>query len=309
MYPKTSELEQELIARLKENAGGNARAMSATIIALSSKTYAEEVDRWIESLMGRRPARLLHLRGYSKDGLQSWSSARCALDRQDRGICFEDVYIETPDDGAYQGRIWGPLILRELPAILVWTLGPEALNSCEYDCVERVDLTIINGSWDLKHYKRGLAAYRDAVVGALHAANPLVDLTWEQLLPLRYALSRLFDPPYTGYVEQLRDVSIRVSDPWALHLLKGWIQDRTRSKGVRIDGVLDPEYPDFTGAIFCTFSDGSASGLEIHKPKTAELRYRDGKELQVSLPDSSIGAIFERIIDTPLVDPLYKRAI
>lgn len=309
MYPKTSELEQELIARLKENAGGNARAMSATIIALSSKAYAEEVDRWIESLMGRRPARLLHLRGYSKDGLHSWSSARCALDRQDRGICFEDVYIETPDDGAYQGRIWGPLILRELPAILVWTLGPEALNSCEYDCVERVDLTIINGSWDLKHYKRGLAAYRDAVVGALHAANPLVDLTWEQLLPLRYALSRLFDPPNTGDVEQLRDISIRVSDPWALHLLKGWIQDRTRGKGVRIDGVLDPEYPDLTGTISCTFSDGSASSLEILKPKTAELRYRDGKELQVSLPDSSFGAIFERIIDTPVVDPLYKRAI
>jgi len=309
MYPKTSELEKELMDRLKENAGGNARAMSATIIALSSKAHAEEVDRWIESLMGRRPARLLHLRGYSKDGLHSWSSARCALDRQERGICFEDVYIETPDDGAYQGRIWGPLILRELPAILVWTLGPEALNSCEYDCVERVDLTIINGSWDLKHYKRGLASYRDAVYGALQASNPLVDLTWEQLLPLRYGLSRLFDPPYTQDLNQLRDISIRVSDPWALHLLKGWVQDRTRGRAVHIDEILDPSYTDFSGAIRCTFSDDSISSLEIRRLNMAELRYRDGKTLQISLPDSSMGAILERIVDSPVVDPLYKRAI
>ncbi len=309
MYPRTSELEQELHERLTEHGGANARAMSATMIALSSKAHADEIDHWMESLMGRRPVRLLHLRGYSKDGLHSWSSARCALDRQERGICFEDVYIETPDDGAFQGRVWGPLVLRELPAILLWTLGPEALTSCEYDCAERVDLTIINGSWDLQHYKRGLTSYREAVYSALQASLPLVDLSWEQLVPLRYAMSRLFDPPYTKDLEELRKVSIHSADPWAIHLLKGWIQDRTKGRVIQVDSQLDPDYPAFTGAIECTFSDGTTSGLAIHNPKSAELRYRDGKLLQISLPDSSMGTILERIVDAPVVDPLYKRAV
>ncbi|WP_304224276.1 glucose-6-phosphate dehydrogenase assembly protein OpcA [Gracilinema caldarium] len=309
MYPKISVLEQELMARLKEHTGGNARAMSATIITLSSKAHAEEVDRWTESLMGRRPARLLHLRGYAPDGLHSWSSARCALDRQERGICFEDVYIETPDDSAYQGRIWSALVLRELPALLVWTLGPEALNSCEYDCAERVDLTIINGSWDLKHYKRGLAVYRDAVASALQSNKALVDLSWEQLLPLRYAFSRLFDAPHTQDIDLLRTINIQVSDPWTLHLLKGWIQDRTKGKSIQIDGRLEPSYQDGTGQISCTFADGTLSAIEVHTSRQAELRYRDGKSLQISLPDASIGAILERIVDSPVADPLYKRAL
>ncbi|MEW6564998.1 MAG: glucose-6-phosphate dehydrogenase assembly protein OpcA [Spirochaetota bacterium] len=309
MYPKTSQLEQELMARLKENAGGNARAMSATIIALSSKAHADEVDQWVESLMGRRPARLLHLRGHSPDGLRSWSSARCALDRNDRGICFEDVYIETPDDAAYQGRIWGPLVLRELPALLIWTLGPEALNSCEYDCSQRVDLTIIHGSWDLKHYKRGLPSYRDAVLGALHSSNPLVDITWEQLLPLRYAFSRLFDMPYTQSIEDLNQIFIRLADPWALHLMKGWIKDRTKGRSIQIDGILDPDYRDYSSEITCTFIDGSRASLMVRTPKQAELRFRDGKLLQVSLPDASIGAVLERIVDSPVMDTLYLRAL
>ncbi len=309
MYPRTSELEQELIARLKENAGGNARAMSATIIALSSKSHAEEVDLWVEALMGRRPARLLHLRGYSPEGLHSWSSARCALDRQDRGICFEDVYIETPDDGAFHGRIWGPLVLRELPAILLWTLGPQLLNSCEYDCSERVDITVINGSWDLKHNKMNLAAYRDAVLSALHASLPVVDISWEQLLPLRYALSRLFDSPYAQDIGLLREITVHLADPWSLYLMKGWIQDRTKGIPVHIDGVLDAAYHESTGAIACFFSDGSRSTADIRNPKQAELCYRDGKRLQVSLPDASIGTILERIVDSPVADPLYLQAI
>ena len=309
MYPKTSELEQELVARLKENAPGNSRAMSATIIALSSKADADEVDRWIEALMGRRPARLLHLRGFSPDGLHSWSSARCALDRQERGICFEDVYIETPDEAAYQGRVWGPLVLRELPAILLWTLGPELLISCEYDCSERVDVTIINGSWDLRRYKRGIALYRESILGALNASNPLVDITWERLLPLRYAFSRLFDAAYAKAINDLRSVSIHVSDPWALLLLKGWIHDRTRGQTIHIDGHLETTYTEFSGSIICDFSDDTSAGMEIVTSKSARLQYRDGKVLQISLPESSMGATLERIVDSPVMDALYKRAL
>ncbi len=232
-YPKASDLERDLSTQLKDSAAGNARAMAATVVAVSEAGQAAELDALVDELMGRRPARVLHLRS-GATAARSWSSTRCALDRQSRGVCFEDIYIETSDDAALDGRIWGPLVIREMPALLMWTLGPGLLVGCGYDCAERVDLTIIDGSRDLRTLGIPADRYRTQVQGAVAGLSALVDLAWERLLPLRFALARLFDDAAASRLPDVEELVIRGLDLWSAGLLAGWMRDR-----------LDPVKADF----------------------------------------------------------------
>ncbi|MFQ3547858.1 MAG: glucose-6-phosphate dehydrogenase assembly protein OpcA [Termitinemataceae bacterium] len=308
MFPKISSLEKELAENVKSQAAGNARAMSATLITLSSYKDATEIDQWLEHLMGRRPVRLIHVRGNAPHGNRHWTSARCAIDRQARGICFEDIFIESSDDAVYHGRVWGPLVLRELPALLLWNLNLQLLNSCDYDCQERVDLTIIDGSRTSQIQTNALVRQREIILSNLEGDRPLVDLVWEQLIPIRYAFSRLFEGSQSPTAKDIEAIKIAISDPWAAFLLKGWLQDRC--KGCPVE-VLQTDTKDTLplASIESIFVDGTRGQADVVSPRRAVIKKPDGKALQISLPDNSIGAILERLVDTPRPDPLYHRAL
>jgi len=199
--PKSSILERELVSRIRDSAregeSATARAMAATVIVASDSIRAASADATIDRLMGRRPARVLHVRSGSEGPSRAWTSARCALDRASRGVCFEDIFIESPDEEALDPRIWGPFLIRELPAILFWNFGPGALTECGCGpfCAERVDLVVADGSLDFNFIQGGGDApvrnFIDAILQTIADAPAYSDLAWERLENLRLAVARL----------------------------------------------------------------------------------------------------------------------
>ena len=381
-YPTTSELEAALFAKLEASTAGNARAMTATIVGVSDAPEAQALDDVISTLMGRRPVRVLHLRSDSSEDHRSWASARCSMDRQSRGVCFEDIYIESPDDSALESRVWGPLVIRELPALLLWTLDLRLLSGCGYDCAQRTDLTIIDGSraCAARHLDPRSCAeiLRSAAEGEASAASGgnagadaalqgivLADLAWERLLPLRWAFSRLFDGPYAADLEGIEDLRIEGLDPWAAELFSAWVKDRlailgskslggqnairiysldreqvapgSRTTGPRITGpritgsapiASDPIGPDsgkaaslrggaepwgcgkpWEGSLECGLSRGRTCSVRSVGQFQGRLTFSDGRTLDLVFPENGLGTILERLVDAPVGDPLYMRAL
>lgn len=311
-----STLERELVAQLRESSADNARAMAATVVVVSSAEEAPALDALVDSLMGRRPARVLHLRGNVSTGFKTWSSARCSLDRQSRGVCFEDIFIETPDDSAYEGRIWGPLVIRELPALLIWTLGAGYLLSCGYDCADRVDLTIIDGEQDIRSNNLSPKEYRDQVASVLDSIGALVDLSWERSLPIRHAAARLFDGAFADRLNYLERVRIQGFDPWTTALLGGWIRDRLsfREGAMVIDTVPLHSPGQKQGIGFLLSGSTEKTSVEFIDPWHGQLQFFDGRSIDLSFSSSGFGssesgAILERLVDAPVADPLYRRAV
>ncbi len=307
-YPKASDLERDLTSQLKYTAAGNARAMAATVVAVGEAAGAAELDALVDALMGRRPARVLHLRSRAAQA-GSWSSARCALDRQSRGVCFEDVYIETTDNSALDGRVWGPLVIREMPALLIWNLGPGLLAGCGYDCAERVDLTILDGSRDLRALDVDLDRYRSQMQGAVAGVSALVDLAWERLLPLRFALSRLFDGPGAPDPRGIEELDIRGLDPWSAGLLSGWMRDRLRSAKAHFSVKVGIDGAGGLPEAAVRLHGGRRGAVRFLTARQCRLDFFDGRTLDMSFPDPGPAAVLARLVDAPVADALYKGAL
>jgi hypothetical protein len=124
--------------------------MAATVVVAGTAADADSGDALVDRLMGLRPARIIHLRTCAdvSEGFRAWSSARCAMDRQNRGVCFDEIYIESASAAAADPRAWGPFVMRELPALLVWRFPAESLADAGGDQAERADLVVIDGSAD-----------------------------------------------------------------------------------------------------------------------------------------------------------------
>ncbi|GAB1484003.1 hypothetical protein MASR2M78_28200 [Treponema sp.] len=308
--PKTSDLEKELVSRLRESTSGNARAMAATVVIVSSADRAATSDAVVDKLMGRRPARVIHLRGSSPEGLKSWSSARCAIDRQSRGVCFEDIYLESSDDAAFESRSWGPFVIRELPSLLFWNLGPRELCSCGFDCAEKVDLTFLDGSADLELSGQSIKSYAEEASSAAQSVLGFTDLTWERLARERLIISRLFDGANRAdELDGIRRVLIRHKDGWSAALLGAWVAERLQKRNPNLKIDAEQSENNETDRVDFALRDGRKATVLFQDERLSSLTFADGESLELSLPESDDGAILARLVDTPLADPLYAAAL
>lgn len=321
-YPKNSSLERDLVSRLRETSAGLARAMAATVVAAAPDARAEAADAVVDRLMGRRPARVLHLRtgvagpgeGGAEDEFRAWSAARCALDRQNRGVCFEDVHLESGDMTAIDPRIWGPFVMRELPSILFWNYGPASLADCGCgaDCAERVDLVLADGTADLADPAGGFAAsgsaaYARAALEAWSGLRAYGDLAWERLEGFRSAVARLFNGP--GRFSRLATVAraeFAFPDPWSAALAAAWFSARTAAAcpsaavSAAVSGIRSARF---------SFSDGASAGVAFAEEGTCSLEFPDGEVQEIDLPAQDDGALLARLVDAPLADPYYAEAL
>jgi len=305
---KSSLIEKELYRKVEEATGSNARAMSATIVGLSSFPDAPVLDGHINTLLGRRPVRVVHLRGNSPGENRYWIEARCSLDRHNRGVCLEDIYIETPDDHAYYGRVWGGLTIRELPVLLYWRLPTSLLASCQYDCIQRSDVIVFESAEDIQKLGMKGADYLSHLRTLITAGYPLVDLTWELLWPHRFALSRLFMTPYHEQLAHIR-ITVHSKSEWQGALFARWCKERLSSyeESETVKVILSPTEGPFTATF--EFAGEQYSSLRLETPGQGILRYPDGSIQRLVIPPFSVGHVLERLVDSPTPDPLYASLI
>ncbi|TCW60636.1 OpcA/G6PD domain-containing protein [Treponema sp. J25] len=306
---KSSLIEKELYRKVEEATGSNARAMSATIVGLSSFQDASVLDGHINTLLGRRPVRVVHLRGNSPGENRYWIEARCSLDRHNRGVCLEDIYIETPDDHAYYGRVWGGLTIRELPVLLYWRLPTSLLASCQYDCIQRSDVIVFESAEDIQKLGMKGADYLSHLRTLITAGYPLVDLTWELLWPHRFALSRLFMTPYHEQLAHIRRITVHSKSEWQGALFARWCKERLSSyeESETVKVILSPTEGPFTATF--EFAGEQYSSLRLETPGQGILRYPDGSIQRLVIPPFSVGHVLERLVDSPTPDPLYASLI
>jgi hypothetical protein len=87
---------------------------------------SDHVDPVLQFLLGKRPARIITLQRSKAAQTEVMVSGRCFPDRRNRGVCFEEVRIDSGDDGVgADPGAWAPLVIRDLP-VFAWM--PDGLN-------------------------------------------------------------------------------------------------------------------------------------------------------------------------------------
>jgi hypothetical protein len=126
MDPRAIEAE---IARIREresnpySSGTKANLFTLLVFRsadLQAPGSSDHVDPALQFLLGKRPARIITLQRARAAETQVVVSGRCFPDRRNRGVCFEEVRIDSGDDGVgADPGAWAPLVIRDLP-VFAW---------------------------------------------------------------------------------------------------------------------------------------------------------------------------------------------
>ncbi|HVP17877.1 MAG TPA: glucose-6-phosphate dehydrogenase assembly protein OpcA, partial [Spirochaetia bacterium] len=85
------------------------------------RSGGDPLDSALQYMLGRRPARIITIDRVESAKTDVMVSGRCFPDRRNRGVCFEEVRIESGNDGLGEDPgAWAPLLIRDLPVFAWW---------------------------------------------------------------------------------------------------------------------------------------------------------------------------------------------
>ncbi len=198
----------------------------------SAPAALDPVETTLSFLLGKRPARIITLARTRADKTEAVVSGRCYPDRRNRGVCFEEVRIESGDDGVGADTgAWAPLVIRELP-VFAWM--PDGLVE-EMDLWEPtlrqaagiVDKIVVDSSSALRDEEGetlpALGRLRDSVADAFMVS----DFSWRRGRVLREQSARAFDPPeLRPLLSDIRKVTLYGGSHAEAWLYFTWLRSR-----------------------------------------------------------------------------------
>jgi hypothetical protein len=181
----------------------------------------------LQSLLGKRPARIITLEAGGGEETGVTVAGRCFPDKRNRGVCFEEIGIQGSEDSpAMDCGSWSPLLIRDLPVFMWWLGSLSPLPGMLLSAADLIDKLIIDssasGGQPLVTFSR-LALIREKTRGVMGVS----DLAWRRTFPLRMNVARLFNPPESrGRLSVVNAVELRGGeDPEAL-LFFLWLASR-----------------------------------------------------------------------------------
>jgi hypothetical protein len=271
---------------------------------------ADPVELALHYLLGRRPARIITITRARAARTEAWVSGRCFPDRRNRGVCFEEVRIESGDDGlGADPGAWAPIVIRDLP-VFAWIADrpPEGSEPWERVVVEAaglIDKLLVDSS----RPERG-PEESDAVLPALCRLREktadaflLSDFSWRRGRILREQTARAFDPPgMRPLLSSVRSVRLHGGSPPEASLFFGWLRARL-GRNLRADHAADTPLPD---GFHVTFAFDGAPDLDIGCTKGGCLSRGEQKSAYRFPSD---GEILLEEVDSLTRDPVFLEAL
>ena len=172
----------------------------------------DHVETALQYLLGKRPARIITIRRAHTPQTEAWVSGRCFPDRRNKGVCFEEVHIESGDDGVgADPGAWSPLVIRDLP-VFAWMPDSLEKESAEWTPALRgsaglIDKLLVDSSRGDGEETASLQALQRIRDGAADGFI-VSDFAWRRGKVLREQSARAFDPaemrPLLGSVKAVQ---------------------------------------------------------------------------------------------------------
>jgi hypothetical protein len=282
----------------------------------------------LESLLGKRPARIITVEAAVQERTSASVSGRCYPDARNRGVCFEEIGIKRGNDllGSDPG-IWSPLLIRDLPVLVWWQDRVSRLPPLLTGAAGLVDKLVVDtavgeslGEDPLEALSE-LSAFRAATGGTAAVS----DLEWRRIIPLRIQAARLFEPEENrGLFPGISGVTLRGGSRAEALLFFLWLSSRlgwvpSLGAGDRAGTVSfkDPAGSPVTAehSIQAPLSEGFTAAFSFrHGAK--ELAVECGKNGCVSVRDEkgayrfpSDGEALLHEVDSLAQDPVFTKVL
>ncbi|WP_455382604.1 glucose-6-phosphate dehydrogenase assembly protein OpcA [Salinispira pacifica] len=222
------EVEQELAMLQRELSPTEARSALFNLVIVSRGELPNQSEEALAYLLGKRAARIIQIRNVRDSQSTMSVTARCFPDRQNRGVCFQEINIQNGLDraGGAPGT-WTPLLLRDIPVYFLWYDRLDENRSYIHLIRDQVDKFIVDSRWN---EATGESPEEVCAVLAeeLLAEGQLVsDLAWKRGRSLRRITAALFDETEaTDNLYEISAVEIASECENEAHLYGLWLSSR-----------------------------------------------------------------------------------
>ncbi len=226
---------------------------------------ADPVSPVLDSLLGKRPARIIEIEEGGKERTSVFLSGRCSPDARNRGVCLEEIHIMGGKDGlGMDTGTWFPLVIRDLPVFL-WWLGPlSPLPPLILEASQIVDKLIVDTSYCSLLGEDPLPVFKELslVPQKTRGAMKISDLAWKRTRVLRECAARLFNPEAArARLSFISRVTLSGCSRAEALLYFAWLESRLEWKAASMTRASF----DF-GMRGLAFTDAAGNGIEaVHE--------------------------------------------
>ena len=313
-------VERELARIQRELTNSEVRTSLFNLVVMSPDVERTMVDEALNYLLGKRAARLIHVVSRNDQPSSLDVSARCFVDREQRGVCFQEIIITNGTDGAGGAPgSWIPLLVRDIPTYVLWLDALSDKETLFYHVQSQADKIIVDSEHcvDLgDDPDRVLAELRTV---ALEEAVPVADFSWRRLRPYRKLTAVAFEGDNAARLADITDVTVEGLGPMAGRLYGLWLAERLGWRQIAAGSFHDTQerrigFRQSAGEPGC----GVAIRIGLTGGQSVEVRAgRDGCA-DVESPEGTIervvtvasnGEILLEEVDAVYADDLYRDAL
>ncbi|MCX7787616.1 MAG: glucose-6-phosphate dehydrogenase assembly protein OpcA [Spirochaetes bacterium] len=281
------------------------------VIFANNKDMPNIEENFLVPLLGKRAARIIRISLGNTGETTVSVSARCAPDREDKGVCFQEILIENGSDhaGIAPGS-WSAFLIRDLPVYVLWyiPLSEEGSGGPMTFAREQADKFLLDGEFFLAQgipLKEYLQKVKKQLIDP---GVQVTDFPWERIRPLRIFTAQVFDQK--ALLDLLPHVtSLEVTGPSALSLwyYYAWVCTVLEDEGKKV--LCSTKLGKEVQVVF-RFRDSEQSlVLKVDSEGLGQARFGTEEILVKPLKTPTDGSILLEQVDIPIADPLYRRVM
>ncbi|HKJ86563.1 MAG TPA: glucose-6-phosphate dehydrogenase assembly protein OpcA [Spirochaetia bacterium] len=320
-------VEAELARMQRELTNSEVRTSLFNLVVMSPDAQRAMVDEALNYLLGKRAARVIHIVNNDQKESSLEVSARCFVDHEHKGVCFQEVVITNgADDAGGAPGSWIPLLVRDIPTYILWldrVSGREAL----FEHVQsQADKIIVDSDHcvELGDDPGDLLATLRTV--AVEEGVPLADFSWKRLRPYQQLTAGAFDGEgRERWLDEIDRVELRGLATVAANLFALWLAERlgwSRSgttadherivfrdvRGRSVEVVCENGEPGCDVAIAIHLTNDRVVEVTAGRNGCADVDYPGGETKHlVTIPSN--GEILLEEVDAVYADDLYRDAL
>jgi|GEM_PF-1070714 len=226
--PAGIERELHILERSQSQAETRTSLFNLVVVG-TGEGVAETEERLLGRLLGRRAARVIHITLDTPGPTEVFVNARCLPDREDKGVCFQEIHISAGEDGAGTAPgSWSAFLIRDIPVHVLWMTGLAGRRQVLRHTREQADKFIIDGACQVRPGGLSFDDYLMAVkIELLGQGVPTADLAWERLAPLRGLTAQAFDfPGPLAALPEVEEILLSGAGETELRLYGLWVASR-----------------------------------------------------------------------------------
>ncbi|MFP4551484.1 MAG: glucose-6-phosphate dehydrogenase assembly protein OpcA [Spirochaetales bacterium] len=326
MRVNVADVEAELARIQLELTSSEVRASLFTIVVMSRDVERAKADDALNYLLGKRSARVIHIVNQETPESTLEVSARCFVDDERKGVCFQEIIIiNGKDDAGGALGSWTPLLVRDIPTYVLWLDSVRNRSELFRHVQTQCDKLIVDSDQCMSLGDDPVELLETLASVSVTMNVPVADFAWKRLRPFRQLAADAFEGedrlPLLREIEGvtvtgLSRPSARLYGLWLAERL-GWElsslredADHYRIASGRPVAVAHTEgEPGCDLAITFTLSGNQTIDLIAREDGCADIEYEDGAEARelVSIPES--GEILLEEVDAVYADDLYRAAL